>query len=86
MAKYWFKPKWFGFGFYPITIEGWLSTLFLVFLILLSAFENHIIVEPGPDRSECIRFFLDAIILSGVATLFFEKKMKEPLGWRWGKK
>lgn len=86
MTKYWFKPKWFGYGFYPVSWEGWLCTLMLLGLILLSGFANHIFVEPGPERGEAIRFFLDAVMIAGISTLFFEKKMKEPLRWRWGRK
>lgn len=85
MSKYWFKPKWFGYGFYPVSVEGWLATLGLIGLIVLSGLINNVFVEPGPSKSEAARFILDSVMLAGLSCLFFEKKMKEPLKWRWGK-
>ncbi|MFA7682196.1 MAG: hypothetical protein WCX61_04160 [Candidatus Peribacteraceae bacterium] len=80
--KYWFKPKWFGYGFFPVTWEGWLATLVLLVLILLSAFAQGI-YEPDVTTKAGVQFFIDVCLLAGVATLFFEKKMEEPLQWRW---
>ena len=84
MSKYWFKPKRYGFGFFPISWEGWLCTFGLVVLILLSGISNHIFTETQPTLEHGIRFLLDIFIFSGLATYFFEKRMKEPLQWRWG--
>ncbi len=86
MSKHWFVPKRYGYGFFPVTVEGWLATLGLLALVLLSAHINNFFVEPGPNKQQAIRFVLDACMLAGIATLFFEKKMKEPLRWRWGRK
>ena len=84
--KYWFKPKWYGYGFYPVTWEGWLATFTFIAIIFLSGLINNIFSETGATTEEGIRFVLDVLIFSGLATLFFEKKMKEPLKWRWGRK
>lgn len=35
--KYWFRPKRYGYGAYPITKEGWGITIGLIIAILLSA-------------------------------------------------
>lgn len=86
MTKYWFKPKRFGFGFFPISIEGWIATAVLLVLVIASGFANHVFMENGPTMSQAIRFVLDVILLAGLSSLFFEKKMKEPLRWRWSKK
>jgi len=32
--KSWFKPKKFGWGFTPITIQGWLLTFLLVVVVI----------------------------------------------------
>jgi hypothetical protein len=86
MTKYWFKPKRYGYGFYPVSWEGWLATLGLVFIILLSGCSNNFFIEPGPTKEQSIRFFLDIVIIASLATLLFEKKMQETLKWRWGKR
>ena len=86
MTRYWFKPKRYGYGFYPVSWEGWLATLGLVGIVLLSGCVNNFFIDPGPSRSESIRFVLDVFIFAALATLLFEGKMKEPLKWRWGKR
>lgn len=86
MSKYWFKPKRYGYGFFPVSWEGWLATILLVFVILLSGFSNSVFTESEISSQEAARFFLDILIFAGLATYFFEKKMKEPLKWRWGKR
>jgi hypothetical protein len=86
MSKYWFKPKRYGYGFYPVSWEGWLAILGVVILILISGAINNQFMEPGPTAAQSLRFLLDIILFSVVATLLFEKKMQEPLKWRWRKR
>jgi len=86
MSKYWFKPKSYGYGFFPVSWEGWLCTIGLVIVILLSGYSNGVFSENQPTNQQFVRFLLDVFIFAGLATFFFEKKMKEPLQWRWGRK
>jgi len=37
---YWFKPKLFGWGFVPISWQGWLMTAALICVMLLSVYGN----------------------------------------------
>ena len=83
--KYWFKPKNYGYGFYPVTWEGWLATAVFVIVLLISGCINNIFVD-NVTMKEGMRFFLDVLIFSSIATIFFDKKMKEDLKWRWGRK
>lgn len=85
MSKYWFKPKSYGYGFYPISWEGWVAVLVLVLLILIAGFIDGIF-EEGAGLKQGGRFVLDVFLIAGIATLFFERKMKESLRWRWGRK
>jgi hypothetical protein len=86
MSKYWFKPKSYGYGFFPVSWEGWLCTFGLVVIILLSGFSNDIFTEIEPSPQNAVRFLLDIFIFAALATYLFEKKMKEPLKWRWGRR
>jgi|TARA_Y100000310_G_C20510974_1_gene728830 prepilin signal peptidase PulO-like enzyme (type II secretory pathway) len=85
MHKYWFRPKRYGYGFYPISWEGWLATLILVVLILVAGAVNGVF-EEGATAHQGARFSFDVFLIAGIATLFFERKMKEPLRWRWGRR
>ncbi len=89
--KKWFKPKKYGYGFCPITWEGWLATFVFIGLIFVSAyinnfysFDNKIIIEP--TIKESLRFFLDVIIFSFLFISFFKNKVEGELKWNWGNK
>lgn len=86
MSTYWFKPKRYGYGFYPVSWQGWLCTLALVAIILLSGWSNNVFTETEVTPHQIARFVIDIILISTIATLLFEKRMKEPLRWRWGRK
>jgi len=84
MPKYWFKPKRYGYGFYPITWQGWFSLIVFIGLIFLFAkfndfFNNQVSWKQG------LCFILGVIILSLIFTLIFKDRVEGKLQWRWGK-
>ena len=83
MTKFWFKNKHYGYGFYPITWQGWLATLIFIFLIFLSAYTNGFFSENTVTTS-AIGFLLDIIILSALFTILFKDSVKGGLRWKWG--
>jgi hypothetical protein len=36
MARYWFRPRWYGYGATPVTWEGWVLTIGVTGVIVLS--------------------------------------------------
>jgi hypothetical protein len=84
MTRPWFKPKSYGWGFVPITWEGWLATLALIAIILTMGQIDGIYNDPVPTMA-APRFIIDLLFITGVASWLFAKKMEEPLKWRWGK-
>ena len=83
--KYWFKPKRYGWGFMPVTWEGWMATLVLVALIFLSAYVNKIGSE-NMTSENILRCVLDILILGGLFTVLCKDKLEGGLKWRWGNK
>lgn len=83
MTRYWFKPKRFGYGFHPISKEGWFATLVFISILLLSVYVNDI-SDPSVSIKQGIRFLLDLIIISTVASILFAKKTEGTLKWHWG--
>ncbi len=85
MNKYWFLPKLYGYGFFPITWQGWLATLVLLTLMILSAYINNFFnCQVGPQNGS--RFFLDIVVLTLLFTVLFKNKVKGGLRWQWGRK
>ena len=91
MKKYWFKPKNYGCGFYPISIEGWISTVVFIILIFISAYINgffeidHEAKGLAVTTKDGLRFLLDVILLAGLFTVMFKDKLEGGLQWKWGK-
>lgn len=73
--KLWFKAKIYGWGWYPVTWQGWLITCIFVILILITPFS----LEKQP-----FLFFLwfGVLILALILTC---KINGEKPRWRWGK-
>lgn len=88
MKKKWFVNKCYGYGVMPVSWEGWLATLVLLGLVLVSAYTNFLF-EPELLETEpraILRFVFDGVLLIGLFLLFAERHMDEPLEWRWGRK
>lgn len=89
MKKFWFKPKKYGVGFYPISAEGWMATLIFISLLLISAYtDNFLTLKPHQQivPKNGFRFLLDVVMLSGLFTVLFKDRLEGGLQWRWGNK
>ncbi|KIM10925.1 MAG: hypothetical protein KU37_07355 [Sulfuricurvum sp. PC08-66] len=87
-TTYWFIPKFVGWGFLPVTWQGWLATLLLLAVILLSAYVNGVLAHQN-DRSlkrllskPFLRFLLDLVVYIALFTLLFADKVEGGLQWR----
>ncbi len=73
LNKYWFKPKIYGYGSYPVTWEGWVtivvSVLILYGFILLFLSKN--------------RFIFYASFLIWIIAIVFISYIKTDGKWKW---
>lgn len=83
--KYWFKPKRYGYGVYPVSWEGWLATLMLLGVLIFLAYLNGFF--DNPEKTENTTFFLfEAITCAFVFIALFKDKTEGELKWHWGEK
>ena len=82
--QYWFRPKKWGWGFTPITWEGWLATLVLVGVLLTSAWINNFFEITGPNGKQAAQFFFDMILIILVTTPYMLKGTKGEVKWNFG--
>ena len=83
--NHWFKQKRYGYGLTPTSWQGWLATLGLVALIILSAYSNNFLSETGPAYTQIARFYLDIFVLSSIFLLAMQSKTRGQMKWRWGR-
>ena len=77
MAKYWFKPRKFGWGVTPISIEGWLLTLMLMAILFADA---AAIYSVYPPFYATLKFLVDTVIITFLFLLLIKNKIKGSIG------
>jgi hypothetical protein len=82
--KYWFKSKRFGWGFVPISWEGWGIVFLWVVMIVFGAYLSNMFSESvsGKDGFTFL-FYISSLII--VSMPLHIKKCKDKPRWRWGK-
>lgn len=77
---YWFKRKIFGWGWTPVTWQGWLVTF--IYLILIIVFS--LTIDDNSPISEIFFTFLLPVVLLTVAFIRIAYKTGEKPKWQWG--
>ncbi|MCD4811722.1 hypothetical protein K8R14_03920 [bacterium] len=86
LNKYWFIPKSYGYGYYPITWEGWICVLIIIAVLALSLYINNFFdLDPGPTTKEGFRFVLDLIIFMLAINPILQNRTEEEVTWKWGR-
>lgn len=75
MNKYWFKPKKYGYGAYPSSIEGWVFVFVSVLVAL--AIGRYL-------GSNLIYFYSSLIALLICCVVISYRKTDGVWKWRWG--
>ena len=81
--KLWFKAKNYGWGWYPVTWQGWLVVILYVGLIVYRAKKVHLMFDT--DSSFALRYFFEVLFATITLLIICYLKGEKPR-WRWGKK
>lgn len=79
--KLWFKAKNYGWGWTPITWQGWLIILFWIIINVFSFVNTDITAHSGSDT---LIIFSPVFIISTIVLIFICYKKGEKPRWRWG--
>ncbi len=88
MTKYWFRPKYFGYGLSPISWQGWLSILIFVGILYISAYVNGFTDTQAstlPTSRDELRFLLDILVFVSLFMIFAKDKTDGKIKWNWKK-
>ncbi len=78
--KYWFKAKTFGYGWYPVSWQGWL--VLAAYFIVLSVF---VLYNVSFGENMDVWSYLAGVFIITAALIYICYKKGEPAHWRWGK-
>ena len=78
--KYWFKRKIYGWGWVPVTWQGWLVVAIYIGALLFFGFT---IDANSSDKEVIFTFFLPILLLSIILIRICYKKGEKPR-WQWG--
>lgn len=83
---FWFKRKLYGWGWVPVTWEGWTVILIFIALLVVNAiyFDYNIALNNGPSTKDMMVFF-SAIIVSIIVIFWICYKKGEKPKWSWGR-
>ncbi len=82
MQKYWFKRKIYGWGWYPATWQGWLTTaIYIAAIIALASVQLN---TESSVQEFVINFYIPAFIIS-IAFIALAYKTGQTPRWQWGK-
>lgn len=77
---YWFKAKIYGWGWTPVTWQGWVATF--VYVLLLVALASTLDTD-SPTKETALMFLIPfAILTTSFIRLCYAKGEKPE--WRWG--
>ena len=85
--NYWFIPKLYGYGYVPISWEGWLVLLFIIGFITLSSYLNNFFdFDTGPNTKDILGYILEITLFILAINPFMKSKTKGQVKWNWGNK
>lgn len=82
--KYWFKRRRYGYGWVPVTWQGWLMLLALIASTIIAAL-TVLGTDQDPPTSRLALFIVLVFIFISLF-VFVTSKVSPAAKWRWGKK
>jgi len=80
MARYWFKPRRYGYGATPVTWEGWALTVAVAAIGAISVAAMNLLA----DRANFAVWIAWAAIIAAVVVSFVRISRQKTDGeWRW---
>lgn len=83
MKTYWFKAKTYGWGWYPVTWQGWLVIVGFLILDFGNAYRLDLMQKELVQRV-AVELILETLFLVVVLIAICYMTGEKP-GWRWGK-
>lgn len=84
--KLWFKRKLYGWGWTPVTWQGWITIFIYIIIISTIALIKEKDIQGNPDSGSNFLIFALPIILFTILLIIICYKKGEKPRWQWGKR
>jgi len=84
MTTLWFRAKRYGWGWTPVTIQGWLVIMAFIAATLIDTIVFMHRVQSGADIRSALSIFLLSLAFLTAALITICCKTGERPRWRWG--
>ncbi len=81
--KLWFKAKNYGYGWYPVTWEGWAV---IVIYILFVVYRGNTVSKMFDTESSFAFRYSFEVLFATIPLVLISYLKGEKTSWRWGKK
>lgn len=82
--KLWFKQRLYGWGWVPVSWQGWTTVLIFIMLILANGAYLEYTVRQGVPTTNDFIIFYSVIIAAIAAIIAIGFKKGEKPNWNWG--
>lgn len=83
MKTYWFRRKTFGWGWFPVTWQGWL--VLIGFLVLDFGNVYRLDIKHGSSPAVVQEFLIETFLLVAILIWICYRTGEKPR-WQWGRK
>lgn len=80
MKKLWFKRKRYGWGWYPVTWQGWLVVLIYILCLLVAVLD----LKNTQNAGEVVFSHIVPIVFLTIMLIIICYKKGEKPRWQWG--
>jgi hypothetical protein len=78
---YWFRAKWFGWGWVPATWQGWLITALYILVVI----SFSMTIDEGSPTRELMFTFVLPLVLATASFIHIAYRTGEKPQWNWGR-
>lgn len=80
--KYWFKRRRYGYGWVPVTWQGWVSIVVMLSIILIGSY----LFSTTSRSTEDLWLYINMVVMTILLFIFLTLVKGPSPKWRWGQK
>jgi hypothetical protein len=80
--QYWFKRRRYGYGWIPVTWQGW--SVVIGYVVIVAGLAPAFLDAPEADQARELGFYLMFVAMATAGLIFISRARGPKPKWRWG--